>query len=157
MKFVFVSIVYCFWRFDQHVLGFNESFMIFKAFLNNMYLYIFLLFGFIPVIYFAGASFFLRWSLSTVKFLVVCVKLTVLLYAACIVYKLTVTLPCSDEEALQAIDKLVSRYYFPPISFMLHHYACWIVFVRVRARVSVRLEKGGGVRSTPNILTCKIK
>lgn len=124
-----------------------------KTFLDNMYLYIFLLFGFSPVIYFMGASFFLRWALNTVKSLVVCMKLTILLYAACIVYTLTITPPCSDEEALLAIDKLVSRCYFPLIWFTLHlsskpqNYACWIVFMRACASacVCVRWEGGGGV------------
>lgn len=74
-----------------------------------MFLYIFLVFGFSSLFYFAGARSFLRWALNTVKFLVVCMRLTILLYASCIVYTLTTSPPCSDEKALQAIDKLVSR------------------------------------------------
>lgn len=76
---------------------------------NSMFLYIFLVFGFSSLFYFAGARSFLRWALNTVKFLVVCMRLTILLYASCIVYTLTTSPPCSDEKALQAIDKLVSR------------------------------------------------
>lgn len=74
-----------------------------------MFLYIFLVFGFSSLFYFAGARSFLRWALNTVKFSVVCMRLTILLYASCIVYTLTTSPPCSDEKALQAIDKLVSR------------------------------------------------
>lgn len=74
-----------------------------------MFLYIFLVFGFSSLFYFVGAMCFLRWALNTVKFLVVCMSLTILLYASCIVYTLTTSPPCSDEKALQAIDKLVSR------------------------------------------------
>lgn len=74
-----------------------------------MFLYIFLVFGFSSLFYFAGARSFLRWALNTVTFSVVCMRLTILLYASCIVYTLTTSPPCSDEKALQAIDKLVSR------------------------------------------------
>lgn len=76
---------------------------------NSMFLYIFLVFGFSSLFYFAGARSFLRWALNTVTFSVVCMRLTILLYASCIVYTLTTSPPCSDEKALQAIDKLVSR------------------------------------------------
>lgn len=122
---------------------------------NSMFLYIFLVFGFSSLFYFAGATCrsFLRWALNTVKFLVVCMRLTILLYASCIVYTLTTSPPCSDEKALQAIDKLVSRsdqIFFP--SDLIHvkkktrhveSFSC--VRERLCAYMCVRWEGGGVV------------
>lgn len=117
-----------------------------------MFLYIFLVFGFSSLFYFVGAMCFLRWALNTVKFLVVCMRLTILLYASCIVYTLTTSPPCSDEKALQAIDKLVSRsdqIFFP--SDLIHvkkktrhvkSFSC--VRERLCAYVCVRWDGGGG-------------
>lgn len=131
---------------------------------NSMFLYIFLVFGFSSLFYFAGARSFLRWSLNTVKFLVVCMRLTILLYASCIVYTLTTSPPCSDEKALQAIDKLVSRsdQFSLPIWFILkkntrHVTSFSCVRERLCAYMCVRWEGGGGVSSIPKILICKIK
>lgn len=130
-----------------------------------MFLYIFLVFGFSSLFYFVGAMCFLRWALNTVKFLVVCMSLTILLYASCIVYTLTTSPPCSDEKALQAIDKLVSRsdqIFFPSDLIhvkkkmgMLNRFSC--VRERLCAYMRVRWEGGGVVSSIPKILICKIK